>query len=326
MQLAIDALTTKIAEAAEKKYPTEPRLDPYPPNRSADGQFLVRVLIPRSSEGAMIGKGGVVVRQMTAETGCNFQLGNENDQYNTNERIFILTSPSVQGVVLGVNAVMHTLITSPKIRGYVNTGTAYGQAPSSQAGAPVPAPHVAPYASGNNGYVPAPVLTAPAMPGMVPYMQAPAPTVMYAPAPVVVGMPPQQVQYIQVPPQMAVPVPVQQQVGAYPQAQPAFQQPQGGNYQYNQGQHHQQSQGQGQGQGREPVRHAGGPNGRGSHGGAAGATAQGQNPPQQQQGGYNKYGNNNNNTGHNRYQSAQQQQQPVYAVSDLCFVLFVYSF
>lgn len=307
LQLAIDALTTKIAEAAEKKYPTEPRLDPYPPNRSADGQFLVRVLIPRSSEGAMIGKGGAVVRQMTSETGCNFQLGNENDQYGTNERIFILTSPSVQGVVLGVNAVMHTLITSPKIRGYVNPGTAYGQAPSNQINA-APVPHAAPYTNGSSGYAPAPMLTAP---GMVPYVQAPAPTVMYAPAPVVVGMPAQPLQYMQVPPQMAVPVPVQQ-VGAYPQAQqPAFQQPLGGHYQYNQGQ-------QGQGQGREPVRHAGGPNGRGSHGGAGGSSsahAQGQ-QQQQQQSGYNKY--NNNNSNNNRYQQnlphQQQQQQPVYAV------------
>lgn len=299
--MAIDALTTKIAEAAEKKYPTEPRLEPYPPNRSPDGQFLVRLLIPRSSEGAMIGKGGVVVKQMTAETGCNFQLGDENDQYNTHERIFILTSPTVNGVVLGVNAVMHTLITSTKIRGYVNTGTSYGQAPSNQVGAPVPA-QTAPYSGSNSGYAQAPV---PA-PTMVSY--APAPTVMYAPAPVVVGVPPQQVQYVQVPPQMAVPV---QQVGAYPQPQPAFQQPLGGNYQYNQGQHHQQ-----QNQGREPVRHAGGPNGRGAHGGAGGSNGQSQNQSQPQ-GGYNKNGNNYGNN-HNRYQpqgapAASHSQQPVYA-------------
>lgn len=188
-------------QAAEKKYPTEPRLEPYPPNRTPDGQFLVRVLIPRNSEGVMIGKGGMVVRQMTNETGCNFQLGTEQDTYHTFERIFSLTSTNVLSIVQGANAVLTTLLSQPKVRTYANPGTAYG-VPSNNMIAPAhlqqQQPHI-PYNGGSAQYLPA----APAMgmnPGMM--MAAPAPGMMYP------GAPPQQ-QPMQYVPQMSAPMPVQ---------------------------------------------------------------------------------------------------------------------
>ena len=67
------------------------------------GTYTIRVLIPKIASAAVIGKGGVVIKRMSEQSGCRFQLGEENDPFNTNERIVTITgttSPSVVTVSL----------------------------------------------------------------------------------------------------------------------------------------------------------------------------------------------------------------------------------
>lgn len=68
-------------------------------NRGANGSFVVRVLVPKHSSASIIGKGGSVIKRMTELSGCRFQLGEEADPYNSNERIVTVTGPTSTHVV-----------------------------------------------------------------------------------------------------------------------------------------------------------------------------------------------------------------------------------
>ena len=63
------------------------------------GTYTIRVLIPKIASAAVIGKGGVVIKRMSEQSGCRFQLGEENDPFNTNERIVTITGTSSPSVV-----------------------------------------------------------------------------------------------------------------------------------------------------------------------------------------------------------------------------------
>lgn len=63
------------------------------------GTYTIRVLIPKIASAAVIGKGGVVIKRMSEQSGCRFQLGEENDPFNTNERIVTITGTTSASVV-----------------------------------------------------------------------------------------------------------------------------------------------------------------------------------------------------------------------------------
>lgn len=89
-----------ISQAPEKRQPPGEFGKPQPVPRP-NGSYTIRVLIPKIASAAVIGKGGSVMKRMSEQSGCRYQLGEENDPYNTNERIVTITgtaSPSVVNV------------------------------------------------------------------------------------------------------------------------------------------------------------------------------------------------------------------------------------
>lgn len=109
---AIREIVTLIAEAPlEKKVNAHgaQQFDMYgnalPPtgqsaNRNAQGSYQMKVLIPKIASAAIIGKGGCVVKKMSDISGCRYQLGDENDPFNTRERIVTVSATSVSNLVL----------------------------------------------------------------------------------------------------------------------------------------------------------------------------------------------------------------------------------
>jgi hypothetical protein len=96
---AVQELVTKIAEAPEKK----PMIDAYgnavSSNRAPNGNFQVRILIPKIASGVLIGRQGTVIKQMSEVSNCKIQLGDEIDPYETKERIVIVSAAAVQSLV-----------------------------------------------------------------------------------------------------------------------------------------------------------------------------------------------------------------------------------
>lgn len=64
-----------------------------------NGTYTIRVLIPKIASAAIIGKGGSVIKRMSEQSGCRYQLGEENDPFNTNERVVTITGASSVSVV-----------------------------------------------------------------------------------------------------------------------------------------------------------------------------------------------------------------------------------
>jgi hypothetical protein len=96
-------LVSRIAEAPDKKTTssTDAYGNPLPAvNRGPQGTFQIRVLIPKNASAAIIGRKGSVIQRMGEVSSCKFQLGEENDPFNTRERILIINSMTVEHLVL----------------------------------------------------------------------------------------------------------------------------------------------------------------------------------------------------------------------------------
>lgn len=62
----------------------------YPPNLTAH-QLTVRLLIPLTASGTVLGRGGSNIRQIAEESMCKLQLGENVDKLGTGERMVTLT-------------------------------------------------------------------------------------------------------------------------------------------------------------------------------------------------------------------------------------------
>ncbi len=74
--------------------------NPIPPgNRTANGSFQMKVVIPKIASASIIGKGGCVIKHMSEVSGCKYQLAEESDPYNTRERIVTITAMAVPNLI-----------------------------------------------------------------------------------------------------------------------------------------------------------------------------------------------------------------------------------
>eukprot|EP01033_Poteriospumella_lacustris_P000209 gene209-141_t len=174
MENAIRELVSRIVEAPEKRQAPGEFLKQQTAPRPS-GTYTIRVLIPKIASAAVIGKGGVVIKRMSEQSGCRFQLGEENDPFNTNERIVTITGTSSPSVVTGAIHIMFQLLDeAPRIRTYTNPTTNYsGRSGAPHQGAPQNIPH---HMMG--GQPPAAMM---APPGFVPYGAVPPPYVLQYP-------------------------------------------------------------------------------------------------------------------------------------------------
>jgi predicted PilT family ATPase len=77
-------------------------LDKQQPNPSDDSKltkYVIRVLIPSTAAGAVIGKGGSNVRQMAESSGCKMKVSDSSDPFGTKERIVTVMGPSPENVI-----------------------------------------------------------------------------------------------------------------------------------------------------------------------------------------------------------------------------------
>jgi len=250
--VALKELVTLIGEAPSRRGPGgKPLMDANgnpmtPPNKTAEGDFVISVLIPKMASGILIGKQGIVVKEMSANSNCKMQLGDNKDLYMTGERAFIVSSPTVPSLVLGVHAVMMQLMSDQRVRIYANKTVVYANTGGPMGGggsgggmtAPLPPPPQQrqgyPHHHQQQGAYPqlnVPTAGGPPMRNQIPQQQQPqAPVTMgynelgqLVPNPpqVVMGAPQQQQQQYPpnagmagMPPQMGVPV--QQMQPQYP--------------------------------------------------------------------------------------------------------------
>lgn len=197
LEKAIKEVVTKIGEAPERTKPSGDPLAnaPVPANRGPTGTVMLKCLVPKLASGTLIGKGGSVVKAMAESSGCRINLAEENDPFNTRERIVIVNGPTVPEVVLGVQAVMTQLMSVPSVRTYNTLTCQYPNAgPPSMSMPGMPMMSMMPGMP--MGMRQAPAAAPPAgMPGIpAGYMAVPQP--LYAMQP---GKPPAQQQYALVP-------------------------------------------------------------------------------------------------------------------------------
>ena len=98
---ALAELVSRIADPPEKKASVDTYGNPTAPaNRGgSQGLYQIRILIPRIASAAIIGRKGAVIQRMGEVSNCKFQLGDENDPYNTKERILVINSSTVANLV-----------------------------------------------------------------------------------------------------------------------------------------------------------------------------------------------------------------------------------
>jgi hypothetical protein len=92
---------TRLAEAPEKKAAgaVDQFGNPVPP-KTPPGNYQVRVLIPKIASAAIIGRKGCVIQRMGEVSNCKLQLGEDNDPYNTRERILVINSTAIESLVV----------------------------------------------------------------------------------------------------------------------------------------------------------------------------------------------------------------------------------
>jgi len=131
---AVQEVVTRILEA-------QVNLDKQQPNPSDDSKltkYVIRVLIPSTAAGAVIGKGGSNVRQMAESSGCKMKVSDSSDPFGTKERIVTVMGPSPENVIKSIQLVMRQMLLDPVQGGYASLSHVYSQ-PSTTAGqAPFP--------------------------------------------------------------------------------------------------------------------------------------------------------------------------------------------
>jgi hypothetical protein len=70
------------------------------PPKTPPGNYQVRVLIPKIASAAIIGRKGCVIQRMGEISNCKLQLGEDNDPYNTRERILVINSTVIESLVV----------------------------------------------------------------------------------------------------------------------------------------------------------------------------------------------------------------------------------
>jgi len=129
---AVRELVTRIAEAADKKPNSNvpQSMDMYgntlpAANRGPLGTYQIKVVIPKTASASIIGRSGTVIRRMAEVSNCKFQLSDENDPFNTKERIVTINSSTVANLVLGAQTIMIQLLEDFRHRSYMNLTTNY---------------------------------------------------------------------------------------------------------------------------------------------------------------------------------------------------------
>lgn len=150
----VKELVSRIAEAPDKKPQVGgmPPLDMYgmpipPANRTRNGSFQIKVLIPKNASACVIGRQGSVIKQLSETSNCKFQLGDDSDPYDTRERVVAISSTTVDNLVLGTQNLMKHVLDDPRVRTYFNlstvynsrgVSTSYGQPPGPPLSMPAP--------------------------------------------------------------------------------------------------------------------------------------------------------------------------------------------
>ena len=82
---------------------TGPVITPFRPS--------VKVLVPISASGLLIGRGGSFIRQMSESSGCKIQIAEATgDPFGTRERIITATSGSLGAVVMVLYDILYYTI------------------------------------------------------------------------------------------------------------------------------------------------------------------------------------------------------------------------
>eukprot|EP00981_Chlorochromonas_danica_P009715 scaffold2799_cov159-Ochromonas_danica.AAC.32 len=184
----VKELVSRIAEAPDKKPQVGgmPAVDMYgmpipPANRTRNGSFQIRVLIPKNASACVIGRQGSVIKQLSESSGCKFQLGDDTDPYETRERVVAISSSTVDSLVLGAQTLMNHVLDDPRVRTYFNLSTVYnsrgvstsfGQPSGPALSMPAPQHGMIPNQAMPNPYMISPMMNSAAY-SMVPYGMMP---------------------------------------------------------------------------------------------------------------------------------------------------------
>eukprot|EP01039_Chlorochromonas_danica_P008718 gene8719-9608_t len=214
----VKELVSRIAEAPDKKPQVGgmPAVDMYgmpipPANRTRNGSFQIRVLIPKNASACVIGRQGSVIKQLSESSGCKFQLGDDTDPYETRERVVAISSSTVDSLVLGAQTLMNHVLDDPRVRTYFNLSTVYnsrgvstsfGQPSGPALSMPAPQHGMIPNQAMPNPYMISPMMNSAAYSmqpyGMMPTMSMPPMTAHMMP-PMGNGQIPSQPYHMQVP-------------------------------------------------------------------------------------------------------------------------------
>ena len=87
--------------------------------------------IPTSVSGAILGKGGEKIKQLSEVSACNIKLLEGGDPYNIKERIMVIRCLNVPTLLKGVETTMSVLLGEPSLFVYSNQKLSYPNIPSS---------------------------------------------------------------------------------------------------------------------------------------------------------------------------------------------------
>lgn len=114
---AIEQVVARILEVVDRKQH---------PSNDTPVHLEFRCLIPAAASGALIGRGGVIIKQMGESSQCRLKVGEQRgDPYDTKERILTVTGSTIPNIVSAVLLVHERMIADPATSVYINVKTAY---------------------------------------------------------------------------------------------------------------------------------------------------------------------------------------------------------
>ena len=134
-------LCQKICDAVDKRPVVDVLGNALPPIPDfPKSGYQIRLAIPTGVAGAVLGKGGENIKQLSAVSACNISLLEGGDPFNIKERIMVLRCASVPTLLKGVEMTIAFLIGESSLFVYHNQKLSYPNVPSAATSLPSQVP------------------------------------------------------------------------------------------------------------------------------------------------------------------------------------------
>lgn len=92
---------------------------------NGDPELCVRILIPRSASGVIIGRSGSSIKDISAASNARLKLSDNHDPFQTNERIVSITSSNTENIKQATTSIIAILLDNRDVGNFINVSSSY---------------------------------------------------------------------------------------------------------------------------------------------------------------------------------------------------------